>query len=480
MIPLTVYFPGDYEGELTGWVGTEAGQVYTVNCIVRRNVRMLSTLSVTSWLRLLSPQSPLDDEPYPDLFVGCYVDGKRVAAKVPSGDGISQEDGQHIVFTGRRISKGKKQKLRFARPSHTDDDVPAPGNLDKLGKVEMIFGRCDRGESRVLGAQEVVVKDWDKSNAELIKMETKKAALISAVTTYGDITPSKSSRVFDSRRDHPDDCGPEGFFKMTLRYGDMQFMEAIGKVPLKIDITPNEPGYEPHNPIDVDHGPAYHKNRTRTYDARDSSVTSQSSQESNSATRIADIQQHISRLEASQNQLRGEKRPHSEVDEEERDLKPDIAGMELMATQLEEAKARDGGFVDIANAVEKQTDMEREDTQQQLPEEEDEKPIVDEILVKPEQETEMEVASQVEGTYDAGRTSQLPPPSPLDEEDQKPDVVDLVALGHQLIDSQRQAVAITDASPSSGATLPPFPMEQILQEAVSAESDSQATPQQED
>lgn len=151
-----------------------------------------------------------------------------------------------------------------------------------------------------------------------------------------------------------------------------------------------------------------------------------------------------------------------------------------MATQLEEAKARDGGFVDIADAVEEQTDMEREDTQQQLPEEEDEKPIVDEILVKPEQETEMEMASQVEDTYDAGRTSQLPPPPPLDEENQKPDVADLVALGHQLIDSQRQAVAITDASPSSGATLPPFPMEQILQEAVSAESDLQATPQQED
>lgn len=116
----------------------------------------------------------------------------------------------------------------------------------------MIFRRCDRGEPRVLGAQEVVAKDWDKSNAELIEMDTKKAALISAVTTYislasfhshdnvltcrfryGDITPSKSSRVFDSRRDHPDDCGPEGFFKMTLRYGDMQFMEAIGKVPRK-------------------------------------------------------------------------------------------------------------------------------------------------------------------------------------------------------------------------------------------------------
>lgn len=60
--PLTVYFPGDHEGDLTGWVGTEAGQVrrdpenalrilicfavllqmYTVNCIVRRNVRTLS------------------------------------------------------------------------------------------------------------------------------------------------------------------------------------------------------------------------------------------------------------------------------------------------------------------------------------------------------------------------------------------------------------------------------------------------------
>jgi hypothetical protein len=96
---------------------------------------------------------------------------------------------------------------------------------------------------------------------------------------------------------------------MTLRYGEMQFMEAIGKVPRKslpsslleprftwvrysvtIDITPNEPGYEQHNPIDVDNGPAYDKDRTRTYDARDSSVTSQSSQESNNATRIADIQ----------------------------------------------------------------------------------------------------------------------------------------------------------------------------------------------
>jgi hypothetical protein len=51
----------------------------------------------------------------------------------------------------------------------------------------MIFRRCDRGESRVLGAQEVVAKDWDKSNTELIQMETKKAALISAVTTYGSI-----------------------------------------------------------------------------------------------------------------------------------------------------------------------------------------------------------------------------------------------------------------------------------------------------
>lgn len=59
---------------------------------------------------------------------------------------------------------------------------------------------------------------------------------------------------------------------------------------VSIDITPNEPGYEPHNPIDVENGPAYDKDRTRTYDARDSSVTSQSSQESNNATRIADIQ----------------------------------------------------------------------------------------------------------------------------------------------------------------------------------------------
>lgn len=31
--PLTVYFPGDHEGDLTGWVGTEAGQVCRVSQI---------------------------------------------------------------------------------------------------------------------------------------------------------------------------------------------------------------------------------------------------------------------------------------------------------------------------------------------------------------------------------------------------------------------------------------------------------------
>jgi hypothetical protein len=123
-------------------------------------------------------------------------------------------------------------------------------------------------------------------------------------------------------------------------------------------------------------------------------------------------------------------------------------------------------------------DMNHKDTQQELPEEDDEKPIVDEILVKPEQEVEM--ASQVEDTYDATRTSQLPPPPPLDEEDEKPDVADLVALGHQLIDSQSQGEDAVDATPRCSATLPPFPMEQTVQEAVSAEAETQTAPREED
>lgn len=149
-----------------------------------------------------------------------------------------------------------------------------------------------------------------------------------------------------------------------------------------------------------------------------------------------------------------------------------------MATQLEEAKERDGGFVDIVDAVEAPMDMVHEDTQQQLPQEDDEKPIVDEVLVKPEQEVEM--ASQVEDTYVATRTSQLPPPPPLDEEDEKPDVADLVALGHQLIDSQSQGEDAVNATPRCSATLQPFPMEQTVQAAVSAEAETRTAPREED
>jgi hypothetical protein len=178
------------------------------------------------------------------------------------------------------------------------------------------------------------------------------------------------------------------------------------------------------------------------------------------------LQQHISRLEASQNQLRGEKRPHSQVDEEEQDLKPDVAGLELMTTQLEEAKTRDGGFVDISQAVQEEADESQEDIAQQQPEGHDEKPVLDDI--KPERDEEM--ASQVEDTYEPAPTSRLPPPPPaLDQEEQKPDVADLVARGHQLIASQMQAADTMDAAASNSATLPPFPMEQIEEAAVAAE-----------
>lgn len=178
------------------------------------------------------------------------------------------------------------------------------------------------------------------------------------------------------------------------------------------------------------------------------------------------MQQHINRLEASQNQLRGEKRPHSQVDEEEQDLKPDIAGLELMTTQLEEAKTRDGGFVDISQAVEEQADESQEDITQQQPEGHDEKPVLDDI--KPEQDEEM--ASQVEDTYAPAPSPRLPPPPPtLDQEEQKPDVADLVARGHQLIASQMQAANDMDAATNSSATVPPFPMEQIEEAEVAAE-----------
>jgi hypothetical protein len=50
------------------------------------------------------------------MYAGCYIDGVLVAAKVPSGQLMSREEGQHITFTGRRISKGKKQKLCFTKP----------------------------------------------------------------------------------------------------------------------------------------------------------------------------------------------------------------------------------------------------------------------------------------------------------------------------------------------------------------------------
>jgi hypothetical protein len=136
-----------------------------------------------------------------------------------------------------------------------------------------------------------------------------------------------------------------------------------------------------------------------------------------------------------------------------------------MTTQLEEAKARDGGFVDISQAVEEQTDPNQDDVQQQAPEDEDDKPVIEEI--KPEQEEEM--ASQVEDTYAPAPSSRLPPPPSLDQEEQKPDVAHLVALGHQLVASQLQAADTMDNASGSSATLPPFTMKQIQEEAVAAE-----------
>lgn len=93
-------------------------QNYTVHCVIKRRSNLSMTesdsrLEACTDALILAAQIPLKDQRYPDLYVGCYIDGNLVAAKVPSGESMNREDGHHVLFTGRRISKGKKQKLCF-------------------------------------------------------------------------------------------------------------------------------------------------------------------------------------------------------------------------------------------------------------------------------------------------------------------------------------------------------------------------------
>jgi hypothetical protein len=54
-------------------------------------------------------------------------------------------------------------------------------DFDRIGRIEVIFKRCDRGPARTFQDDDAK-KDWDKPSVGPMYYEDKKLALISSVT----------------------------------------------------------------------------------------------------------------------------------------------------------------------------------------------------------------------------------------------------------------------------------------------------------
>lgn len=87
-------------------------------------------------------------------------------------------------------------------------------------------------------------------------------------------------------------------------------------------------------------------------------------------------------------------------------MKPDIAGLELLSKKLKYASAFDGGFLDLATGV-----------------------------------TDAAPSTTAEPTSSA--LMALPPP-PVEEEDLKPDIAGLIAMGKILVEAKKQDDAFVD------------------------------------
>lgn len=83
------------------------------------------------------------------------------------------------------MSGSKGCRVDQYSPVHQEktENATPDQDYDHIGRIEVVFKRCDRGPARTFEENDAP-KDWDKSSVGPMHWEDKQAALISAVTTY--------------------------------------------------------------------------------------------------------------------------------------------------------------------------------------------------------------------------------------------------------------------------------------------------------
>ncbi|KAJ9103582.1 hypothetical protein QFC20_004738 [Naganishia adeliensis] len=191
--------------------------------------------SAEAWFMSEHGKDETAHTPYPDMYLGCYIDGVWVGTKLLRESQMTPSAASTNSFNGRRISTTEERKSRFTAPTLTEERTRSI-DASQAGLLSIQIKRCKRGYENFDTSGDL--RRTATSVAGPMNEKFTKKALLSAVTEDGE-----TDKAVWKWKCHPIE-NRTPFFEMRLRYAPEAVLMARNIIPNKLqpNIAEGQPG----------------------------------------------------------------------------------------------------------------------------------------------------------------------------------------------------------------------------------------------